>query len=148
MKKVNDRNVQWKMCFNGGPTKQVQKVIFNRELKKPTKHSLVFNCVIISQIFSQNHLVIIWDFKLTFEKHLNNALHKVNKIISPGLTRKLQNLLPRTTATTIDKSFVWSHWDYDDQVFNNPFQKNLETGQYNKCLASTGATRGALNEKI
>ena len=135
------------MCFNGGPTKQVQKVFFNRELKKPTKRSLVFNWNIVSQILSQNHLVIIRDFKLTFEDHLNTALHKVNKIIYPGLTPKLQNLLPRTTAITIDKSFVWSHGDYYDQVFNNPFQKNWKTGQYDICLALTGATRGGQRKK-
>ena len=53
LKKVNDRKFQWKMCFNGGPTKQVQKVIFNRELKKPTKRSLVFNCYYLSNLFSK-----------------------------------------------------------------------------------------------
>ena len=50
--------------------------------------------------------------------------NKVNKSI--GLLRKLQKFLPRRSLVTIYKSFIRTHIDYAeiifDQVFNKPFQ--------------------------
>ena len=104
----------------------------------------------VSKTFSQKHLSVILDFKLTFEEHLNNVLAKVNKAV--GLLRKLRNILPRTTLVTIYKAFIRPHLDYGDvlydQAFNNSFKEKLESFQYNACLALTGAIRGMSKEKI
>ena len=142
LKKVNDWAFQWKM------SKQAQEVIFSRKSKRSTHSPLVFNNVF--QIFSQKHLGVILDFKLTFEEHLNNVLAKVNKAV--GISSKLRNILPRTTLITIYKAFIRPHLDYGDvlydQAFNNSFTEKLESFQYNACLALTGAIRGMSKEKI
>ena len=147
LKKGNDWTFQWKMSFNPDPSKQAQGVIFSCKPKRSTHSPLVFN---VSQTFSQKHLGVILDFKLTFEEHLNNVLAKVNKAV--GLLRKLRNILPRTTLITIYKAFIRPHLDYGDvlydQAFNNSFKEKLESIQYNACLALTGAIRGTSKENI
>ena len=116
---------------------------FSRKSKRSNHHPLVFNNNNVSQTYSQKHLGVILDFKLTFEEHLNNVLAKVNKAV--GLLRKLRNILPRTTLVTIYKAFIRPHLDYGDvlydQAFNNSFTEKLESFQYNACLALTGAIR-------
>ena len=53
---------------------------------------------------------------------------------------------------TLFKSFIRSHLDYEDiiydQSFNNSFQNKFESIQYNACLAITGATRGTSKERL
>ena len=148
LKKVNDLAFQWKISFNPDPSKQAQELTFSRISKRSTNPPLVFNNNNVSQTFSQKHLGIILDFKLTFEEHLNNVLAKVNKAV--GLLRKLRNILPRTTLVTIYKAFIRPHLDYGDvlydQAFNNSFTEKLESFQYNACLALTGAIRGMAKE--
>ena len=73
MKKVNDWDFQWTMIFNPDPSKQAQEVIFSRKSKRSTHPPLVFNNNNASQTYSQKHLGVILDFKLTFEEHLNNV---------------------------------------------------------------------------
>ena len=117
------------MSFNPDPSKQTQEFIFSCNSKRSIHPPLVFNNGNVSQTFSQKHLGVILDFKLTFEEHLNNVLAKVNKAV--GLLRKLRNILPRTTLITIYKAFIWSHLDYGDvlydQAFNNSFKEKLES---------------------
>ena len=138
------------MSSNADPRKQAQEVIFSRKSKRSTHPPLVFNNNNVSQTYSQKHLGVILDFKLTFEEHLNNVLAKVNKAV--GLLRKLRNTLPRTTLVTIYKAFIRPHLDYGnvlyDQAYNNSFKKKLESFRYNVCLVLTGATRGTSKEKI
>ena len=127
LKKVNDWAFQWKMSFNPDPSKQAQEVIFSRKSKRSTHPPLVFNNNNVSQTYSQKHLCVILDFKLTFEEHLNNVLANVNNAV--GLLSKLRNLLPRTMLIAIYKTFIWPHLDYGDvlydQAFNNSFKEKL-----------------------
>ena len=67
LKKVNDWALRWKKSFNPDLSKQAQEVIFIRKLKRATHPSLVFNNHNVSQTYSQKHLGVILDFKLTFE---------------------------------------------------------------------------------
>ena len=142
---AKESNDDLKISFNLDPSKQAQKVIFSCKSKRPTHPSLVFKDNNVSQSFSQKHLGVILDFKLTFEEHLNNVLAKVNKAV--GLLRKLRNILPRTTLITIYKTFIPPDKDSGDvlydQASNNSFIEKLESIQYNACLALTGAIRGA-----
>ena len=138
------------MSFNLDLSKQALEVIFSQKSKRPTHPPLVFNNNNVSQSFSQKHLGVILDFKLTFEDHLNNVLAKVNKAV--GLLRKLRNLLPRATLITIYKAFIRPHLNYGDvlydQAFDNSFKAKLESIQYNVCLALKGAIRVSSKEKI
>ena len=103
------------MAFNPDHSKQVQKVIFSRKLKKATHLPLLFNNSIVLQVSSQNHLGVISGVNLTFEEHLKNVFNKTNKTI--GLLRKLFNSLPRRALINIYKAFVRPHLDYGDASF-------------------------------
>ena len=115
------------MSVNLDPSKQAQEVISSRKSKRSIHPPLVFNNNNISQTFPQKHLGVILDFKLKFEEHLNNVLAKVIKAV--GLLRKLCNILPKTTLSTIYNGFIWSHLDYGDvlydQAFNNQFKEKM-----------------------
>ena len=147
--KINRWAFQWKMSFNPDPKKQAQEVIFSRKSKAISHPPLVFNNNNVIQTTSQKHLGIILDTRLSFEKHLETVLCKINKTI--GLIRKLQNLLPRAALITY-KAFVRPHLDYGDiiydQAHNASFHQKLESLQYNACLAITGAIRGSPREKL
>ena len=77
-------------------------------------------------------------------------INKVSKTID--LLRKLQNILPRPPLRTIYKSFIRSHLDYwdiiYDQAYNISFHQKIESIQCNAALAITGAIRGISREKL
>lgn len=74
---------------------------------------------------------------------------KTNKAIA--LLRKFQNILLRPVLHTIYKSFVRTHLDYGDiiynQAFNTYFHLNIESLEYNATLAIKGAIRGIMKGK-
>ena len=61
-------------------------------------------------------------------------------------------ILPSWSLVTIYKSFIRSHLDYGDiifdQAFNKSFHDNLESIQYNASLTITGAIIGTSKEKL
>ena len=77
-------------------------------------------------------------------------MSKVNKSI--GLLRKFQLVLPGSSLLTIYETFIRSHFDYADVVYDqsykSSFHKKLELIQYNAALAITGAIRGFSSEKL
>ena len=89
------------------------------------------------------------DKRIYFEEHLSKVESKVNKTIR--IIRKPQNVLPLSALLTIHKSFIRSHLDYRDiiydKAFNESFHAKLESLQYNAALAMTGAIRGSSTEK-
>ena len=107
--KINRCAFHWKIRFNPDPKKQAQEVIFSRKSKAISHLPLVFNNNNVIQTTSQKHLGIIRDTRLSFQKHLEIVLFKINKTI--GLLRKLQDLLPRTVLITLYKAFVRFHLD-------------------------------------
>ena len=125
--KINRWTFQQKMSFNTDHKKQAQEVNFSRKSKAISHTPLVFNDNNVIQTIFQKHLGIILDTLLSFEKHLETVLCKINKTI--GLIRKLQNLLPRTALITLYKAFVRPHLDYGDiiydQVHNASFHQSL-----------------------
>ena len=151
LKKNSDWAFQWKMSFSPDPSKQVQQVIFSRELKNVSHPPLVFNNANVSSCKSQKHLGVLLDSKLTFEEHYKTMLSKTNRTVI-GLLRKLQSLLPRAALITIYKAFVRPHLDYVDvlydQAFNTSSHEKLESIQYNACFALFGAIRGTSKENV
>ena len=77
----------------------------------------------VSKTFSQKHLGVTLDFKLTFEEHINNVLANVNNAV--GLWSKLRNLLPRTMLITIYKTFIRPDLDYGDVLYDPAFKEKL-----------------------
>ena len=117
------------MGFNPDPTKQAQELIFSRKVQTTNHPPLFFNENVVPKTTLQKHLGMFLDSKLNFSEHLKTIFQKTNKTI--GLLRKLQTLLPRARLITIYKSFIRSHLDYGDviydQTFNMSFQQKMET---------------------
>ena len=138
------------MSFNPDPSKQAQEFIFSRKHQKKCHPTIYFSNNPIELVSSQKHLGMILDTKLNFQEHIKNILTKGNKSI--GLLRKLQNILPRRSLLTIFKSFVRTHLDYGDviydQSYNNTFHQKMESIECNAALAITGAIRGCSREKL
>ena len=106
--------IQWKMSFSPGPSKQAQEVIFSR--KRQSHDSIYFNKNLVQQVYSQKHLGMHLDTKLSFQKHLDNIMSKVDKTF--GLLHKLQAVLPRPSLVTICKAFIRPHLDYGDIMYD------------------------------
>ena len=65
---------------------------------------------------------------------------------------EIKLILPRNSLITIYKTFIRSHPDYGDVIynhaFNESFHQDLESIQYNAAIAMTGAIRGTSSEKL
>ena len=148
--KISEWAFKWKMSFHPDPTKPTQEVIFSRKLKTVPYPSITFNSNPSSLCPAQKHQGLVLDSKLTFNEHIKHILSKVSKSI--GLLRKFQSVLPRSLLVTIYKTFIYSHFDYADVVYDqsykSSFHEKLELIQYNAGLAVTGAIRGSSSEKL
>lgn len=68
-----------------------------------------------------------------------------------GLLRKLQNILPRSALTLVYIAVIRPNLDYSDiayKAYNNSFDRNLESIQYNAWLALSGAIRQTSKDKM
>ena len=65
LEKGNDWVFQWKVTLNPDPSKHAQEDIFSRKSRRLNHYPLVFNNNNVSQTYSQKHLNVILDFKLT-----------------------------------------------------------------------------------
>ena len=67
--------------------------------------------------------------KLDFNLQLKKVRSKVNKTI--GVLRKLQNILSRESLVTIYRSFIRSHLDYGDIIYDRAcyylFHQNVKS---------------------
>ena len=76
--------------------------------------------------------------------------NKVNQ--AKGLLQKLQKTFLRLVLITKYKTFVRSHLDYGDMIYdeacNETFHQKLGSIQYSACIALSGAIRGSLREKL
>ena len=137
------------MCFNPDPTNPAQEVIFSRKLKTVPHLSITFNNNLLNLCHAQKHLGLVLDLKLTFNKYIKHILSKVNKSI--GLLTKFQQVLPRSSLLAIYKTFISSHFNCADVVYDQSykllFNAKLELIHYNVTLAVTGAIQGS-SEKL
>ena len=138
------------MGFTPDLKKQAQEAIFSRKSNPILHPPLVLNNNNVAQVTAQKYLGIILDTWLSFEKHLQTVLCKINKTIS--LICKLQNLLPGTALITLYKNVVRLYLDYGcvifDQAHNTSFHQKFESLQKNSCLAITEAICGSSRGKL
>ena len=138
------------MGFNPDPNKQAQEVIFSRKLQKLVYPPLHFNNIAVTQPTTQKHLGALLNVQLDFQEHVKNIYCKVNKTI--GLLRKFHNTLTRLPLLTIYKSFIRTHLDYGDVIYDEAytasFHQKIEFVQYKSALAITAAIRGTSKEKL
>ena len=124
LSKINEWALQWKMRFNPDPIKQAQEIIFSRKTSKRNHSGLMFNNSIVNLTTNHKHLGMIFDLKLSFDEHSKFVLKKINKTV--GLIRKFQGILPRTSLTTIYKSFARPHLDYGDIIYDQTFNESKD----------------------
>ena len=90
------------------------------------------------------------DSNLSYEHHINSVLNKVNKTI--GLLSKFQLILRRHSLTTIYKTFIRSHLDYGDVIYDRAFKElfyqRLESIQYNATMAITRIITDSSSKKL
>ena len=142
LSKISEWAFQLKMSFNPDLSKQVQKIVSQPKIN--------FNNSPVVQSNYQKHLGLHLDEKLNFSHYTKETISKVYKGIR--VIKKLQNNLPRQSLLTIYKSFIRSHLDYGNAVYDQPhnetFCGTLESVRYNAALAITGAIRGTSQTKL
>ena len=114
--KISEWTFNWKRSFNPDPAKPAQEVIFSRKLKTVNNNPL-------SLCPARKHLGLVLDSELTFNEHIKHILSKVDKSI--GLLRKFQPVLPRSSLLTIYKTFIRSHFDYVDVVYDQSYKSSF-----------------------
>ena len=104
----------------------------------------------VHQTHCQEHWGVYLDMKLNFKLHIKEKISKAMKWIC--IIKKLSNVLPRKSLITIYKSFVRSHLDYGDLIYDQPnneyFCQQIESVQYNASLAITSAIKGTSRLKL
>ena len=115
--KISDRAFKWKMSFNRDPTKPAQEVNFSRKLKTDLHPSITFNNNPLSPCPPRKHLRLVLDSKLTFNEHINHIFYKVNKSLP-----KFQLVLLRSPLLTIYNTFICSHFNYADVVYDQSYK--------------------------
>ena len=81
--------------------------------------SVYFNNIPVSSTSVHKHFGMLLDDKLSYKHHLKLVLNKVKKKI--GLLHKFQQILLRQSLITIYILFIRLHLDYDDIVYDRPF---------------------------
>ena len=88
-----------------------------------------FNESLVQKTKSQKHLGVILDEKLSFKDHMDHILVKTTKCIAA--LRKLRFFLPPKSLITIYESFIRSHLDYGEVIYDSPnslsFQDKLKS---------------------
>ena len=111
---------------------------------------MAFNNSKVETVSSQKHLGLIPDERLNFNQYLENEINKCYKII--GFLNILSKKLPLDALLEIYKSFVRSHLDYNETVYDKPnnesFTNVLERVQYESYLTITGAIQSTFHKRL
>ena len=129
-------------------------------VKNVTKSSTISFQSAVAQLNEQKHLGFILESDLSFEKHLNEKIIMVKRII--GFLKQLSKSLPLKTFDQMYKALVRSHLDYCDIIYHIPpvlnqpplgpslkaLMEKVEILQYQSALAITGAWQGSSRTKL
>ena len=118
------------MLFNPDLNKQAQEVIFSRKLHKPCP-KIVFNSALVVCAVRQKHLGMYLDKALNFNLHIREKMSKAMKGI--GVILKLSKTLPQHSFDTKYKSFVRSHLDYGDIIYDQPNNESFTQKNEIQC---------------
>ena len=137
---------QWKMVFNPDITKQAIEVIFSVKKKKPEHPELLFNGIPVSR---KDNLGVYLDGRLTFSKHIREAVIKVAKGVS--LLKYLSKYVSRKVLDLPYKLYIRPHLDYGDVIFHNQrtdLMNLIEQVQYEAALIVSGCWQGTNHERL
>ena len=76
---INQWARQWKLEFNIDPTKQAAELLFSCKTFYSDHPSHHFNGTIVTQVKEQKPVGLVFDSKLSVEKHLNEKIVKAKK---------------------------------------------------------------------
>lgn len=140
---------QWKMRFNPDITKQAVEVVFSTKYKKDDHPPLTFNEIPVARQDSTKHLGVILDERLSFRKHVHEAILKANSGLA--LLKFLSKYVSRFVMDRMYKMYVRPHLDYGDCIFHgqsNDAMKSLESVQYQAALIVSGCWQGTSRVKL
>ena len=139
----------WKMSFNPDITKQAIEVIFSAVYSKGDHPPLVFNEVPVARQPHTKHLGVILDERLTFRRHIFEAIEKATKGLS------LMKFLSRwVTSKVLDqtyKMYVRPHLEYGDIIYHDQLSDMmdaLERIQYQSGLVVSKCWKGTNRAKL
>ena len=138
------------MQFNPNPSKQTNEIYFSRKPNTDDYIPIKLNDSPVQLCESQKHLVVILDNHLSFHEHIERKIKICNKLI--GTIKHLSVHLPRKSLLTIYKSFVRSHLNYGDIIYDNlvkePLTNKLEKVQYQVSLAIQSRSRRVFKRNL
>ena len=138
------------MSFNPDINKQAAEVYFSQRRTKSLPSPIIFNNNNVLNSPCQKHLDLVLDSKLSFNEYINEKTNKCKRI--SGLMKRLSLTLSRKQLLKIYKTFVRSHLDYADAIYDKPFndalKEKLEKVQYSATLTVTGAIKGTSRELL
>ena len=115
---------QWKMKFNPDITKQATEVIFSWKRDKPDHPHLNFSGIPVARREYTKHLGIILDEKLSFKRHINEAIAKAKKGIA--IIHFLSSHVNREVLNMTYKMYVRPHLDYVDVIYDNQNAESMD----------------------
>ena len=139
----------WKMKFNPEISKQAIEVIFSAKYKKASHPLLDFNGIPVARESSTKHLGITLDERLTFRKHIKEAISKAKKGLA--LMKFLSKYLTPKVLDQTFKMYVRPHLDYGDVIFHNQLvdmMDSLESIQYQAGLIVSNCWKGTNKDKL
>jgi len=155
---INEWAHQWKLEFNPDPHKPAVEVLFSCKKDKIRHPPIFFNGSVVKKSKNQNHLGLILESNLSFEKHLGEKIIKAKRMI--GMIKHLSKFLPLKTLDQMYKALARPHLDYCDIIYHIPSKCDnfgmflnstmefVEKVQYQGALAVTGAWHGSSRSKI
>ena len=81
LSKINKWALIWKVNFNPDPTKQAQEIIFSRKTSQRNNPGLIFNNIIVDVTTIHKHLDMIFDSRLSFDKHSKSLLKNISETV-------------------------------------------------------------------
>lgn len=140
---------QWKMEFNPEIAKQAIEVIFSTKYKRDVHPPLSCNGIPVSRQEWTKHLGFHLDEKLSFKKHVSEAIIKAKKGIA--LLKFLSKYINREKLDLAYKMHVRPHLEYGDVIFHArsaDLMKLIESVQYQAGLIVGGCWKGTSREKL
>ena len=138
------------MTFNPDIKKEVTEVYFSQRPEKSLSPPIISITIMYWLLPARKIWVLSLDSKLIFNEHVNQKINKCNRII--GLIKRLSLMLSRNQLLTIYKTFITSHLDYADIIydkpFNDSFKEQLEKVQCSAALIITGAIKDTSRERL
>ena len=106
----------WKMSFNPDLSKQAVEIVFSHKSHPTVCETLYFSDIPVKKVDDTQHIGMILDSRLNFQKHLEKKLAKSNKGL--GMMKQVKKWISNSALEQIYKSYVRTHLDYGDVVYH------------------------------